>query len=240
MQLLVLESTNDDPVVKTGKIGAVTTVTKTTTGPGSAVETRLNRSTPNGLDRTNTLEHTNSANSITTVASVTRLAPAGTNDNDAKAMYPFRVKHLGKSEVYTLYAPTLQNREDWCIKIIEAKTRHAASLFEQNAEPFCLRVMADTAFAYDVMSAVSQRSIVSVQGTPLDRSIREMERSYGAGPRQGPVCRAQVNCATAFDCFGKSMVAIGTDYGVFTSEASNPRGWTRVSATSKARFLLYG
>jgi hypothetical protein len=25
------------------------------------------------------------------------------------------------------------------------------------------------------------------------------------------------------------MVAIGTDYGVYTSEASNPRGWMRVS-----------
>jgi hypothetical protein len=144
-------------------------------------------------------------------------------------MFPFRVKHLGKTEVYTLYAPTAQNRQDWCDKILEAKTRHAASLFEQNAEPFRLRVMADTAFAYDVMSAVSQRNIVSVRGTPLDRSIREMEKTYAAGPRPGPVCRAQVNCATAFNCYGRSMVAIGTDYGVYTSEADNPRGWTRVS-----------
>jgi len=91
--------------------------------------------------------------------------------------------------------------------------------------------MADSAFAYDISSAVSQRSVVSVKGTPLERAIREMEKAYTA-PRPGPVCRAQVNCATAFNCFGKSMVAIGTDYGVYTSEASNPRGWTRVSRTS--------
>jgi hypothetical protein len=144
-------------------------------------------------------------------------------------MYPFRIKHLGKSEVYTLYAPSAQNRQDWCDKILEAKTRHAASLFEQNAEPFRLRVMADTAFAYDVMAAVSQRSVVSVKGTPLDRAIRESDKIYGAGGRPGPVCRAQVNCATAFNCYGKSMVAIGTDYGVYTAEASNSRGWSRVS-----------
>jgi hypothetical protein len=225
MQLLVLESTNDDPVVKSSVkgIGAVTTVTKT-------ADPRLSRTATNGLERANTLEHTISNNSITTVASVTKLAPSATNDADARSMYPFRVKHLGKPEVYTLYAPTAQNRQDWCDKILEAKTRHAASLYEQNAEPFRLRVMADTAFAYDVMSAVSQRNVVPVRGTPLDRSIREMEKAYGAGPRPGPVCRAQVNCATAFNCFGKSMVAIGTDYGVYTSEADNPRGWTRVSA----------
>lgn len=229
MQLLVLESTNDDPVVKSSVkgLGAVTTVTKA--APSSAAEARLQRTSTNGLERTNTLEHTNSNQSVTTVSSVTRLNPTVSNDNDAKSMYPFRVKHLGKTETYTLYAPSAQNRQEWCEKILIAKTRHAASLFEQNAEPFRMRVIADSAFAYDVMSAVSQKSVVSVQGTPLDRSIREMEKTYGAGPRPGPVCRAQVNCATAFNCYGKSMIAIGTDYGVYTSEASNPRGWTRVS-----------
>jgi len=227
MQLLVLESTNEDAVVKSSVkgIGAVTTVTKT--APGSAAEMRLQRTGTGNLERTNTLEHTSSNTSVATVSS-TRLNQATSNDSDARSMYPFRVKHLGKTETYTLYAPTAQNRQDWCEKIMEAKTRHAASLFEQNAEPFRLQVMADSAFAYDVMAAASQKSVVSVKGTPLDRAIREMEKAYGAGPRPGPVCRAQVNCATAFNCYGKSMVAIGTDYGVFTSEAANPRGWTRV------------
>lgn len=232
MQLLVLESTNDDPVVKRDVkgIGAVTTVTKT--APSSAAEARLQRTSTNGVERNNPLEHTSSSNSISTVSSVTRLNP--TNDSDARSMFPFRVKHLGKTETYTLYAPTAANRSDWCEKILLAKTHHARSLLEQNAEPFRLRVIADSAFAYDVMSAVSQKPTVSVEGTPLERSIREMEKTYGAGPRPGPVCRAQVNCATAFNCYGKSMIAIGTDYGVYTAEASNPRGWTRVSPASRA------
>lgn len=227
MQLLVLESTNDDPVVKSSVkgIGAVTTVTK---AAPSAQDPRLTRTATNGLERQTTLEHTQSNNSVSTISSLGKTTTAVSNDADARSMYPFRVKHLGRSDVYTLYAPSAASRQEWCDKILEAKTRHAASLYEQNAEPFRLRVMADSAFAYDAMS-MSQRSVVSVKGTPLDRSIREMEQTYGAGPRPGPVCRAQVNCATAFNCYGKSMVAIGTDYGVYTSEASNPRGWTRVS-----------
>lgn len=230
MELLVLESTNDDPVVKSSVkgIGAVTTVTKAV--PISAIDQRPQRPlTSSSLERTNTIEQTNSNSSVPTMSSVTRLNPTNSSDVDARSMYPFRVKHLGKIEVYTLYAPSAQNRQDWCDKILEAKTRHAASLFTQNAEPFRLRVMADSAFAYDLSAAGSQRTGVSVSGTPLDRAIRETEKVYGAGPKPAPVCRAQVNCATEFNSHGKQMIAIGTDYGVYTSEASNPRGWTRVS-----------
>lgn len=226
----MLESTNDDPVVKSSVkgIGAVTTVTKA--APASVIDLRQQRPPTSTLERSNTLEQITSNTSAASVSSVTRLNPTNLND-DARSMYPFRVKHLGKTEVYTLYAPSAQNRQDWCDKILEAKTRHAASLFAQNAEPFRLRVMADSAFAYDVATAGSQRPLVSAKGTPLDRAIRDMEGVYGAGPKPAPICRAQVNCATAFNSNGKQVIAIGTDYGVYTSEATNPRGWTRVSST---------
>lgn len=229
MELLVLESTNDDPVVKSSVkgIGAVTTVTKAI--PASAVDPRPPRpSTGSTLERANTLEPTTSNNSVATLSSVTRLNTPNSND-DARSMYPFRVKHLGKTEVYTLYAPSAQNRQEWCEKILEAKIRHAASLFAQNAQPFRLRVMADTAFAYDNATASAQKPLVNIKGTPLDRAIRDMEGVYGAGPRVGPICRALVNCATTFNSNGKQVIAIGTDYGVYTAETSNPRGWTRVS-----------
>lgn len=231
MELLVLESTNDDPVVKSSVkgIGAVTTVTKA--APVSAGEQRTQRPLTGTLERSNTtLEHTTSNTSMGTASSVTRINTTSSNDSsESRSMYPFRVKHLGKTEVYTLYAPTAQNRQDWCDKILEAKTRHAASLFAQNAEPFRLRVMADHSFAYDVATAGFQRPAVSIKGAPLDRAIREMELTYGAGPRPTAICRAQVNCATAFSSNGTQMVAIGTDYGVYTSEATKPRAWTRVS-----------
>lgn len=225
MQLLVLESSNDEPVTKSTMKGlTVATSTRPTTA-----DTRTGRSmTSNGSDRPSMLEHTNTSSSIGSTSALTKTVTSTNLESDAKTMFPFRVKHLGKSEVYTLYAATSQNRQEWCDKIIEAKERHAAALFAQNAEPFRLKVMADSAFAYDAMTASGKLPGTKIKGTPLDRAIREMEREYGHA-RPGPVCRAAVNCATTFTCFGKSMVAIGTDFGVYTSETSNPRGWTRVS-----------
>jgi hypothetical protein len=194
----------------------------------SSSETRPRTSTAS--ERPNSLQHTNTGSSADT--GMSKISSSTNLEADARSMYPFRIKHLGKSEVYTLYAPSAQNRQDWCDKIIVAKERHAASLFAQNAEPFRLRILADTAFAYDAATAGVAKNTISIRGTPLDRAIREMEREYG-GARLAPVCRATVNCATTFICYGKSMIAIGTDYGVFTSEIGNPRGWTRAIVSTR-------
>lgn len=232
MDLLVLESVNDDPVVKSSVrgIGPVTTVTR----PSLANQNGSSASTLTHTATSNTLATVNTNGSGKTLVATTILD----GPKDEKVMFPFRIKHLGKSDVYTLYAPTAQNRQDWCEKIVEAKTKHAASLFEQNAEPFRLRVVADTAFAYDAMSG-GPKSIV-ITGTPLDRAIREVERKFDGQTRPGPVCRAQVNCATAFNQpYGNPMLAVGTDYGVYISNYSNPRGWTRVSLLPPTNSLKY-
>jgi hypothetical protein len=220
MQLLVLESTNDEPVVKSKGLGTVTTVTRTAP---SAADSRINRAST-ASDRP-LLDHTSTNTSLNSLSKVATNANA---EGDARSMFPFRIKHLGRSEVYTLYAPTAQTRQEWCDKIIMAKEQHAAALFAQNAEPFRLKVLADTAFATDPTQGGGRNTGIPIAGTPLDRAIKDMEREYGHA-RQSPVCRAQVNCATAFTIYGKSMIAIGTDYGVYISEVNNPRGWTRVS-----------
>jgi PH domain len=222
MPLLFLESANDDPISKQKGITAPLSRTAAT----SASDTRLNKIATNGGDRPG-LEHTTTSSSISSMT-VTRLTPSISNDAEGKILYPFKVKHLGHKE-YTLYATTPQSRQEWCNKIIEAKTRHAKALHTQNAEPFRLRVLADNSFAYDSATASSKSAGVSVRGTPLDRAIRELEKDTGAGRSSAPVCRATVNCATAFTAFGKSIIAIGTDYGVYISEASDARGWQRVS-----------
>ncbi|CAG8920390.1 unnamed protein product [Penicillium salamii] len=200
MDLLGLESTDDDPVVKSSVRG-VSTVTPSQAGAVSP------------------LTHTGSGASAgnTTID----------NSRDDKILYPFRIKHLGKTGTYTLYAFSAQNRMEWCQKIIEAKTKHAAALFSQNAEPFRLRVLADTAFAYSDHTPGSKS--VTIKGTPLHRAITEVEKRYeDSGPRPPPVCRTGVNCATVFQQpAGRMMCAIGTEYGVYMSELSNPRGWYR-------------
>jgi hypothetical protein len=159
------------------------------------------------------------------------LVPTASNDSESKILYPFKVKHLGH-EVYTLYAPSARDRLDWCNSILEAKTRHAKALHLQNAEPFRLRVLADAAFHYEAGSIYARAPCVPVKGTPLDRAIEDLEKVLGSAQGVPAVCSAQVNCATGFSAFGKSIIAIGTDYGVFISDPSNPRGWVRVSLVS--------
>lgn len=208
MDLLVLESTRGDPVVKSSVRG-VSTVT-----PAQGGVSPLTHSGANAA-----------VNGPTTVIDTSK---------DDKILYPFKIKHLGKNGTYTLYAFSAQSRIEWCEKIIEAKTKHAAALFSQNAEPFRLRVLADTAFAYSDHSAGSKS--VTIKGTPLHRAIKEVEKKYeGSGSRPPPVCRTAVNCATVFQQPpGRMMCAVGTDYGVYMSDLSNPRGWYRVGSFSGA------
>ncbi|KIN08848.1 hypothetical protein OIDMADRAFT_153438 [Oidiodendron maius Zn] len=224
IQLLILESTNDDPVIRSPVkgFGVVNTGRKSV---ANTQNPRLNQTATNDLEPQNTPEDAQSNNSASIMSSVRKSDSAPSNDADAMLLYPFRLKHLGNPHVYTLYAPSAQNRHDWCNKILEAKTRYSTSLLTENSEPFRLRVIADTAFAYDSISA-SQRSVVLVKGTPLDQAIREIEQIYGTS-LPPPVCRAEVNCAATFNCYGKSMVVIGTDFGLYISETNDHRRWIK-------------
>ena len=234
MDLLVLESTDDDPVLKAGVkgFGAVTTATtKANTAPQDSRKSR--ESISNSQGGPGTLAHMNTASSASSITAngTSKALTASTvidSPKDERIMYPFRIKHLGHKEPYVLFAPSFENREMWCTKIVEAKTRHATSLNKQNAEPFRLRVLADTAFGYDAMSGTGKS--ILIKGTPLDRAIREVEKKYqDTTTRPTPICRAAVNCATSFNQpYGNPMVAVGTDYGVYVSSYDNPRGWTRV------------
>ncbi|EON65706.1 hypothetical protein W97_04945 [Coniosporium apollinis CBS 100218] len=233
MDLLILESTNDEPVVRSSMKGISTVTTATVRGStpadarlGGRTTANTERPTPGPLQHTNTSSSINSqaSSSASTRTLVTTTSLDSTKDD--KILYPFRIKHLGKDE-YTLFAPNPQVRQSWCEKIIEAKTRHAAALFAQNAEPFRLRVMADSAFAYEG-GTVGQKSII-IKNTPLDRAIQDVNKMFANTARPVPICRAKVNCATTFmQPYGKQMVAVGTDFGVFVSEVDNPRGWSRV------------
>ena len=213
MQLLALESTNDDLVQKSSLTGV----------------SKVNTS---GIPKTSRgdLIHSATSTSLNSMASSKSAPPIITNldgGKDDKIMYPFRIKHLGKT-TYVLYAQSAQVREDWCNKIIEAKTRYAQSLFKQNAEPFNLKVVADAAFAYE--SSYYGQAGITIQGTPLDRAVKEVEALYVNSGRPSPVCRSRVNCATSFRSIsGKEMVAVGADNGVYVSEVGMPRTWVKVS-----------
>ncbi|KAJ5360293.1 hypothetical protein N7517_009484 [Penicillium concentricum] len=200
MDLLGLESTDDDPVVKSSVRG-VSTVTPSQAGAASP------------------LAHSGSGGSGGN--------GAADSSRDDKILYPFKIKHLGKTGTYTLYAFSVQSRAKWCQKIIEAKTKHAAALFSQNAEPFRLRVVADTAFAYSDQTPGSKSVII--KGTPLHRAIKEVEKQHEtSNTRPTAICKTAVHCATVFQQPpGRVMCAIGTENGLYMSELNNPRGWYR-------------
>ncbi|KAF1919400.1 CNH domain-containing protein [Ampelomyces quisqualis] len=224
MDLLVLENEDDDPVVRSNLkgIAPVNQVTEKVRSGGLGRST--NSPGPGTLQHTTTSTSFSSANTGGSGKTVVNNATLDSNKDD-KILYPFKVKHLGK-ETYTLYATSANNRAEWCDKLIIAKTRHAAALFAQNAEPFRLRVMADAAFAYD--SAMPSQKAITIKGTPLDRSVEEVEKLFLQQGRPVPICRARVNCATAFNqTYGKHMLAVGTDIGVYVSEFDNPRGWSK-------------
>ncbi|ATY60655.1 Rho guanyl nucleotide exchange factor [Cordyceps militaris] len=216
MPLLFLESNNDEPIIKQKGI----TAPLGRTAPAGAAGQQLSKVTSNGSGRPG-LEHTSTGSSGTILTQT-----QSTDVPEGKILYPFKVKHLGH-EVFTLYASSLSHRTEWCSQIIEAKTLHAKALFSQNAEPFRLRVLADASFHYEASSPHARSVGVAVKGTPLDRAIQDLESVLGSAHGVPHMCRAQVNCAVGFSAFGKTLIAIGTDYGIFISDPSNPRGWSR-------------
>ena len=212
MDLLVLESSNDDPIARSAVRGVASMAPSPVV---SLVAEHANQAAANGTLPNSVAESTND-----------------------RLLYPFRIKHLGKSPAYTLYASSAKNRQEWCQHIIDAKARHAKALFEQNAEPFRLRVLADAAFGY---SELQPSGSVLIAGSPIHRAIEEVEREYpktNIPPRV--VCRNDVNCATVFQhASGRMICAVGTDFGVFISPYENARGWFRVCLVISNSFFFF-
>lgn len=151
-------------------------------------------------------------------------------DSSDKVLYPFRIRHLGQIGDYVLCAPTWEKRNEWCEKIIQAKTRSAASHRKQNIEPFQLRVLSDMAFTYDNESAPGKT--ILIRGTPLDRAIQDAKNTFEPARSSFiAVFAAAINCATAFNHpNGTHMVAVGTDRGVYISDYKKPREWSWVGS----------
>jgi hypothetical protein len=230
MDLLVLESTTDPAVQKSSYVKGITTVSAVS-GRSAASADQLTLGRTQSNSPAPGLQNTNTGMSSSTLHTVTSIDNGKESD---RILYPIRLKHLGR-ENYNLFAHTEQARREWCTKIIEAKTKHAKALYAQHAEPFRLQVMADSAFVFDGFAGTGGKTLV-IKGTPIDRAIQEVEQRFKDTGRPGPICRARVNCATSFmmphpGSGSKKMVAVGTDFGVFVSEADNPRGWTKVSTS---------
>ncbi|KAJ8612086.1 hypothetical protein MRB53_037637 [Persea americana] len=220
MDLLVLESF-DDPAVVKSKVQGITAAPTQVLSP---VETRVARSGSASLTSPVSLQHSNTATNLTTIATNNSYKQMTTTTvlegaKDEKTMFPFRIKHLG-NEAYTLFAPSAQSRQDWCENITKAKATHARCSIRKRC------------------SVNGQRSLL-VQGTPIARAIEDVEKSFADKGRPVPICRARVNCALTFShSSGKQMHAVGTDYGVYVTEAGQTRGWSRVAVLEDFNLFL--
>ena len=226
MRLLELDSVDDDPVTKSSVRGVSSTAPSRPTGTSAS---NRSMSMANGSTLTPT-----TTNLIDTTLARTNTSTSPVDVSD-KTLYPFRVKHLGH-ETYTLYATRVEDRRLWCENIMEAKTKHAAALFRQNAEPFTLRVIADAAFAND--SWTGHQKSVLIKGTSLSRAIDEVDRRFAHMAKPVPICRAKVNCATTFSqADGRMKTLVGTDYGVYLCDSGGVRDWIRVLTSPRVTQL---
>ena len=146
-------------------------------------------------------------------------------------LFPFSITHLGK-ETYTFLASSLDEWKIWCDKTVRAKTAHAASLHAQNAEPFRIRVLADSAFAYssETHSQTLEIQAAVIKGTKLARALEDAEDFSN----QEPVCRAKVYCATSYSVDLNTvdlnrMIVVGTETGVYViAHSMSPPQWMKV------------
>lgn len=131
--------------------------------------------------------------------------------------FPFRVKHLGRPEVYTLCAMSQGDREQWCNRIMDAKMTHMVSVRNAGNENFSLRIV--DAEALDLTQPPQRTRSWCLPGSPLARAL---EATHPGNVRSAANTQT-VKCATIFYLEGVKMVAEGTDDGLTIFEAGRPR-----------------
>ena len=246
MDLLVVEGLDDDPVTRSAVRGLGTTAVSARPGLGTNESNHgrtgslVGSTNSPGLYSVNSNPSVSTLSTISTVSSarpiVTNLAADAARED--KLLYPFRIRHLGQ-EVYTLFAQSHSSRQEWGEALLLAKSKHASALFTAHAEPFRLKILADAAFAYDTLVTHPVSRAAITPGTPLERSIKDIEGVFGEQPRPHPICRQTVNCAATFiQPDGQSIHAVGTDFGVYFTESSNPRGWYKAIAATRVTQLM--
>lgn len=147
---------------------------------------------------------------------------------DASLLFPFRIKHLGRLESYTLYTRSQQSRDTWREQIVTAIEAHASTEELGSNPPFSLSVLAD----YKCQSRTNAHTTrsVRIKGSAIDKALQELEADNRQLRLQHPELRpldigADVTCATIFKLSGLELVAIGTEEGFMICKTQSRGGW---------------
>lgn len=207
MDLLVVESVDDEPVVKSKANQVVGVLAGNGADPRRM--TRLyNAKSPN-----------NSKGNELTVKSQRALA-----SENANMIFPIKLRDQGLNrKTYYIYTNTEEERSNWVTKILSAKREYSSSVYALNAEPFRLCVVEDRYFGYD--SAEAPKLPVFAQATPLDRAIQEYEQKVDSKSLR-PCVNSKVNCSISFTFGGMQLTMIGCHNGLYVREEGK-KDWTR-------------
>lgn len=203
LDLLVLESLDEDPVTKNNKLGV-----GTFTSHASPTETR----------RTSRLI----GGSPTKQDAGSYVTAIEDSSQEKELLYPFRVTHLGRQgTTYTLYAPSKHEQLKWREAILDAKRDYGLGLYTMNSEPFKLRVVSEYGFAYETGSG-PKLSVFS-PGTAIERALNESLERVPAGtvvPRL--LFRSRITCGACFVfADNREYTILGMDNGAYLCETTH-------------------
>ncbi|OLL24809.1 Rho1 guanine nucleotide exchange factor 3 [Neolecta irregularis DAH-3] len=232
LDLLVIAPGSEECVVKSSTTKVLGTLTSTVNTNGSYADlsnTRSQRSHSFGR-KTGAIQPGHSLH----------LGDSSPSPNDKSAIFPFTIKHLGKSGgEWTLFAADRNIRQQWIERILFAKSRRVDQLAQLNVEPFYIRVLSDACFGnVDGSTGVEMNSNGAMEdgflvpGSPLDSAFRELKEEYPEGGRAPTFAR--VTCATEFTHDdGSKMILIGTEQGLWVAKVGDIRGWRSILTLHK-------
>lgn len=154
------------------------------------------------------------------------------NFNAEGESYPFKVRYTGQNVSYTFYAETLNERDSWFHSINHVQSKKVKnSVFE----PFKISILSDQ-FAYEEGDQPQKLPLLSA-GSNIDTALKSFENEtlpQDSKPLiSRPLMFSEVLCGTTFQFQDRFFHALGLSYGLFITEAEDPRGWKRVLDLTK-------
>ncbi|CAM9016420.1 hypothetical protein WICANDRAFT_76879 [Wickerhamomyces anomalus NRRL Y-366-8] len=142
-------------------------------------------------------------------------------------IYPFKVRYTGQNVSYTFYAETLAERDSWFHSINQVQSKKVKnSIFE----PFKISILADQ-FAYEEGEQPQKLPLLAA-GSNIDVALKSIEADKSTDVTR-PLMFSEVSCGTTFHFQDRSFYVLGLNFGLYITEAENPKGWKRVLELGK-------
>jgi hypothetical protein len=151
-------------------------------------------------------------------------------ENESK--YSFIIRHAGQNLSYRFFSASLSEREEWIKSFNKVKQTKGNVKTSETCE---ISVLSDQ-FQYPD-GQQPQKLPICVPGSNIDLLLKNFQNSielqFDELSISRPVMVSEVLCGTTIKFQGQSFHVLGLNFGLFITEASNPRGWKRVLGMNK-------